>query len=275
MILEVLKDIVEQKKRESVDNGVIVNFLKAYLQYPILEFIYNSSEYKNFVFTGGSCLRICFNAPRLSEDLDFDLQEDDWKKLDLKILGEKLVAVFRDKYLLPVELRTQSNYRIYLKFPILKELGLTGRMESDFLFVKIEPNKMAFTDKAIEMTSIFKFGYNFVVNNYKKEFLMAGKIGAILNRVWFKGDKNEIDIKGRDFFDLYWYLQNGVEPDWPTLKQAAGIINKKELKEKILAIIDSKVTAQKLAFDLKKFFPDQIFVEEFCKNYKELISKLL
>ena len=275
MMMDILKDIVADKKRMGVDNSVIVNFLKEYLQYPVLDFIYNGHEYNDFVFVGGSCLRICFDGPRLSEDLDFDLPEVSWKKFDLKAFAEKAAAVLRTKYLLPVEIKTQSDYRVYLKFPILKELGLAGRSDSDLLFVKVEPNKMSFADSAVEITTISRFGYNFTVRNYRREFLMIGKIGAILERVWFKGDENEIDIKGRDFFDLYWYLQSGIEPNWEYLKIKNGIANREELKEKILLVINEKVTEQKLAFDLKKFFPDQVFVESFCKNYKELIMKYL
>ena len=275
MIIDVLKDIVTEKNREGVDRAVVINFLKEYLQYPVLDFIYNDQEYNNFVFIGGSCLRICFNGPRLSEDLDFDLPVEAWEKFDLKIFSEKIATVFRTKYLLPVEIKTQSDYRVYLKFPILKDLGLAGKMDSDFLFVKLEPNKMSFADSAVEITPISKFGYNFTVRNYKKEFLMIGKIGAILQRVWFKGDKNEIDIKGRDFYDLFWYLQNKTEPDWGVLKETVGITDKEDLKNKILSVVEKKVTASKLAFDLMKFFPDQVFVDTFCQNYKEIIKKYL
>ena len=275
MLIDILQDIVAEKKQLGISEAVIKNFLKEYLQYPALDFIYNSSEYKNFIFTGGSCLRVCFNAPRLSEDLDFDLQEDEWKKFDLKIFGEKITAMFRNKYLLPVESRTQSDYRVYLKFSVLKKMGLAKKMDSDFLLIKIEPNQSRYNIEAIEKTSVAKFGFNFVGRNYKLSYMMVGKIGALFNRLWFKGDKNEIDIKGRDFYDLYWYLQNKIEPNWEVMRQLVGIANREELKDKILDLIDKKVTVQKLSYDLKNFFPEQIFVEEFCKNYKELISKLL
>ena len=104
---------------------------------------------------------------------------------------------------------------------------------------------------------------------------MAGKLNALFNRVWFKGDKNEIDIKGRDFYDLFWFLQNGVNPDWASLRKFIGVSNKKELKEKIEKIINQSVTARKLSYDLKNFFPDQVFVNDFCRNYKTLIKKYL
>ncbi|OGH88655.1 MAG: hypothetical protein A3J93_00990 [Candidatus Magasanikbacteria bacterium RIFOXYC2_FULL_42_28] len=275
MILDVLRDIVTEKTRLNVEKAVIMNYLKEYLQYLVLEYIYNSKDYNTFVFTGGSCLRICFGGSRLSEDLDFDLPAETWKKFNVDKFAEDISLVLRDKYLLPITTKTQSDFRIYLKFPILKELGLAGKMQSDYLFVKVEPNQMTFPELSVEVNSISKFGYNFTARNYKKEFLMIGKIGAILERVWFKGDKNEIDIKGRDFYDLYWYLQSGIEPNYEYLKLKIGINSRMELKEKIWAVINEKVTEQKLSFDLKKFFPEQVFVENFCKNYKELISKYL
>jgi len=275
MLLEVLQNIVAEKIRLGVSKPVIRNYLKEYLQYPVLDFIYNGEEYNDFIFIGGSCLRVCFEGPRLSEDLDFDLPAEAWKKFDIKIFAERIATVFRTKYLLPLEVRTQSNYRIYLKFSVLKELGLAGKMESDFLFVKIELNQSRYPVLAIEKTPIAKFGYNFMAQNYKLPFLMVGKLGALFQRLWFKGAENEIDIKGRDFFDFFWYLQNKIEPDWVALQELIGIANKTDLKNKVLDLIDKRVTEQKLAFDLINFFPDQMFVETFCKNYKELIMKYL
>ncbi|MEK7065007.1 MAG: nucleotidyl transferase AbiEii/AbiGii toxin family protein [Patescibacteria group bacterium] len=275
MLLNILQNIVDEKRRLQVSDSVIKNYLKEYLQYPVLDFIYNGQEYNDFIFVGGSCLRICFDGPRLSEDLDFDLPEVSWKKFDLKAFAEKIAVIFRTKYLLPVEVKTQSDYRVYLKFPILKQLGLAGKAESDLLFVKVEPNQSRFPADAVERTPIAKYGYNFMARNYKLPFLMVGKIGALFERLWFKGKENEIDIKGRDFFDFFWYLQNKVEPDWNTLNKTIGIADKEDLKKKIIVLIDEKVTVQKLSFDLSNFFPDQMFVETFCKNYKELIMKYL
>jgi len=46
---------------------------KEYLQYIFLNAI---SKYDNFVFKGGTCLRICYGLERASEDLDFHLRLD-------------------------------------------------------------------------------------------------------------------------------------------------------------------------------------------------------
>ena len=275
MIEIALKEVVSKRKKEGVPNFVIKNYLKEYLQYPALNFIYNSRDYKNFIFTGGSCLRICFGAPRLSEDLDFDLYKKDYQKLDLPKMADDLKECFERKYLIELKTKCQADKRIYLKFPILKKLKLAERSESDFLYVKVEVSQTNFRKPVVELSPISRYGFNFVARNYALPFLMNGKLNAIFDRKWFKGKKNEIDIKGRDFYDLFWYLQKGVSPNRNNLKSSINIADQKELKEKLRKIIDKNVTSQKLSYDLKNFFPDQNFVSDFCKNYKEIVGKYL
>ena len=48
------------------------NILREYLQYKILEIIFNSPYANEVVFLGGTALRIVYNNSRFSEDLDFD-----------------------------------------------------------------------------------------------------------------------------------------------------------------------------------------------------------
>lgn len=275
MLKTVLKDIVADKRAEGAPDFVIRNFLKEYLQYPVLEFIYGDARWKNFIFTGGSCLRVCYKAPRLSEDLDFDLNLTDYKKLRLDQLAGELKHYFADKFLLTVETRCQGKSRIYLKFPILRELGLSRANESDLLYVKVEPQPMIFFRPQTEFTPVSVFGYNLVVKNYTLSFLFTGKIVAFLRRVWFKGDANEVDIKGRDFYDLFWYLEKGVEPDWRNLQRIVKIGGWAELKKVLREKIDARVTPRKLSYDLKNFFPDQSFIADFCQNYKKIIAKYL
>jgi len=48
------------------------NILREYLQYKILEIIFNSETGRSLAFLGGTALRILYNSNRFSEDLDFD-----------------------------------------------------------------------------------------------------------------------------------------------------------------------------------------------------------
>lgn len=275
MIKEILKKIVEEKKRAGVPDFVIVNCLKEVLQFPVLNFIYTSEEYKkSFIFTGGSCLRICYGLPRLSEDLDFDLSSRDFSNLDLEKMGAALAMYFQKNFLLDLSYRVQGGSRLYLKFKILEELGISYEEGSGFLYVKIESMISQFKKFNTELTPVSSYGFNFLVKNYDLKFLMTGKIMAILERQWFKGKGNVVNIKGRDFYDLYWYLNKNVMPDFLSLSKKFSI-NSPATLQQVLKKKIKEVDAMKLAYDLKNFFPDQSFVIDFCKNYKEIMRKYL
>lgn len=275
MLEEILRTIIAEKRLQGMNNNLIKNFLKEYIQYLVLSLIYNQKKFKKMVFKGGSCLRICFDLPRLSEDLDFDYEKDEVEKKVLDGLERYLKTEIKTKFFNALETKIQSSIRLYLKFSILKQLKLASGSESDMLYVKIETSEGLSPYATFSLTPISKFGYNFIVYHYDLPSLMSGKINALLYRVWFKGEKNQIDIKGRDFYDLFWFLQKQVEPNWPMLKKMTGIKNKAELKKVLKDRIKKSVTPQKLAYDLKNFISDQVFIDEFSKNYLAIIDRYL
>lgn len=275
MIEEVLKAIIQEKKLQGLTQPLIINSLKEYLQYLVLNLIYNQRKFKQLVFKGGSCLRVCYDLPRLSEDLDFDYNK---KKLDEKLLNQLsdyLKEEIRKRYHLSLETKIQSTTRLYLKFSILKKLGLANQSESDKLYVKIETSDKLSPLAKYSLTPISKYGFNFIVNHYDLSSLMVGKINALLYRIWFKGKQNQVDIKGRDFYDLFWFLQKKVEPNWKMLKKITGIKDKNELKKILKRRIKKAITPQKLAYDLNNFIADQQFVIDFSKNYLTIMEKYL
>lgn len=105
-----------------------------------------------------------------------------------------------------------------------------------------------------------------------KKLIFTG--GSCL-RLWFQGKKQEIDIKGRDFFDLFWYLQKGVSPNWQRLADLTGIKTPRALGQELEKRIEQAVTPQKLAYDLASLFESQQFSSGFAKNYQTLIKNIL
>lgn len=276
MIKQILKTIVQDKKLQGKSKSLIRNYLREYIQYLVLSLVYNQKKMKNLVFKGGSCLRICYTLPRLSEDLDFDYSGKKIGGNILKELDEFLKREIKKKYYSQLETKIQSTIRLYLKFPFLKDLGLANPSESNKLYVKIETSNKLSPFAEYTLTPVSKFGFNFIAYHYDLPSLMSGKINALLFRVWFKEPKNQegqIDIKGRDFYDLFWFLQKGVEPNWKMLKKTAGIKDKKELKSVLIKRIKKIVTPQKLSYDLANFISDNQFVDDFSKNYLAFINK--
>ena len=110
------------------------NLLKEYLQVVVLDYLYSHPDYSELVFYGGSCLAYCFGLKRLSEDLDF---VDAGKKIDILKLADDIENYFKKNTDLNATAKVQK-FRVYLKFPVLRELNLADNAESDLLFLKVE-----------------------------------------------------------------------------------------------------------------------------------------
>lgn len=248
------------------------NLLKNYLQIIFLDFIYSNRKYSQLIFYGDSSLAHCYNMPRLSEDLDFvDLK----KEIEIPKLAKDLEMYFKKNTDLEVKAVSQK-FRTYLKFPLLRELGLAGKSESDLLFLKIEIfNEFDFcTDYKIETIPLFKFNRTVLVKTFDLPTLMATKIRAVLMRKWEKTDKSGkilATVKGRDYYDLLWYLEKGIMPNYRCIE---GIDNKEELKEKLLSAI-TKVDARSIRIDLESLIDNPELVKNLSNNIKEILKRMI
>jgi len=267
MITQKLKTIVEENK--TLYRGYLNNLLKNYLQLLVLNFIYNS-KYAFLIFKGGSCLRICFDLPRLSEDLDFDYEKD----FDIPQFFADISQYIRREENFPLLETKITKQRLYLKFPILKSLGLATEWESDKLYLKIELSLVKKCKYKTEIQPIFEEGLSFLVKRYDLSTLMAGKIEAILQRVWFKGKKSEITVKGRDYFDLYWYLKKGIKPNYECLEYKGKRPSKTEVWQEVKKRV-KKVKAKDLEYDLVNLVENRNFVRDFCQNYQAIFKEKL
>lgn len=265
-----LKDLIEESKSPS--NVFKRNILKEYLQVLVLDFIYSHPKYSEMLFYGGSCLRVCFGLPRLSEDLDFvDLKNN----IEITEFAKDLENYFKKETDLNVIVSIQK-FRIYLKFPILWELGLSLKNDSDLLFLKVEVFKDTnFCENyTIETIPVFKFNKSILIKTFDLATLMATKIRAVLFRKWEKTNKEGkilASVKGRDYFDLMWYLEKGIKPNINCLS-GAGVKNLEELKEKLLKIIEI-IDEGSIKFDLEALIDDNNFILNLSKNIKNILKR--
>lgn len=274
MVEQILKNLVDEKKREGLGNDVIRNLLKGILQFYVLDFIYNSFYSKNLIFTGGSALRVCFGLNRLSEDIDLDL---DWEKeINKEKLTKEIVDYFKKRLSFPKIEATISGRekKIYLRFPILYDLGVAQKPESNKLYVKIEIVDNISQYYQTEFVPVAIFNLNFLVRTYTLETSMASKIIAILRRTFKKGKGNKITFKGRDYYDLLWFLQKKIEPDVKRLKDVLGITDKREICPMLWGKI-KRINPAYLQEDILPLFEDGRFIENYCRNYKEMAKKYL
>lgn len=264
----VLKDLLSRTK---TDNPLFKrNILKVYLQVLVLDFIYSNPEYDQMCFYGGSCLAHLYGLNRLSEDLDF---VDINKNVDISKLSVALQNYFNKNTDLKA-VATIQKFRICLKFPILQELGLSGQGDTNQLYLKVEVYKDwdFFKNYKTEIMPLFEYNKSILVKTFDLPTFMATKIAAVLNRKWERKSANgEIlaAVKGRDYFDLMWYLQKGVKPNLDCIK---NIKNMGELKQALLEVIE-KVDSRSIINDLEPFIESTNFVKNLGKNIKDILKR--
>ncbi len=183
MHFELIKKLLSEQPQTS--NVFKRNLVKEYLQVVLLSYLYSHSEYQGLIFYGGSCLRHCFDMERLSEDLDLiDLSDS----VDMKKISSDLILFLSKELGVKVVSKVQ-HFRIYLKIPVLKGLGISNQSESDYLFVKVEIYKKFNMTPAcrVQMVPVFKYGRSLLVRTFDLSTLMSTKIAAVLNRTWNPG----------------------------------------------------------------------------------------
>lgn len=258
--------MVDEAKRQNLLETYIRILVKERLQNYILDCIYNSPQFLNLIFLGGSSLRFCYDLPRLSEDLDFDVV----KKIDKPVLAETVKKYFWEKlqYQDLEYIITGQFGRITFKLPLIKDVGITNQ-EGEKLFLKLEISQKDNLNKYKTVTKqIYKNNLSYSVRTLELQVLMAGKISAVITRKYRKGKKNEINFKGRDYYDLWWYLSKKIKPDLNFVQDEIGMGDMKT----ILSEIDEKVKSinpEFLEADLLALIPEPQFVRDFAKNYKD------
>jgi hypothetical protein len=170
----------------------------------ILLSLQDHGAFANWAFLGGTALRFLFSLPRYSEDLDFSVTSPGAEHR----FEERLEAVRPDflgeAYQVDVRSRTRAAVASALvKFRgLLHELGLSPHDDEVFT-VKVEIDRNPPAGARTEIRLVRRFVMLHLLH-YDRSSLLAGKLHAVLTRKY---------TKGRDLYDLAWYLS---DPDWPT-----------------------------------------------------------
>ncbi|MBU1992485.1 nucleotidyl transferase AbiEii/AbiGii toxin family protein, partial [Patescibacteria group bacterium] len=283
ILTEKLKKVVSVRRAEGTPDNAIINALKEELQYPVLDFIYNSKAYSRLIMYGGSLLRIAYGLSRMSEDLDFQTDT----KFDFKKFEKDITAHFKTTYGVDIEIKIKTERLTgtdfaYIKFPgMLEEIGLKGHGIWTKLQIRFDVNKFSrISDFTTEQIPITKDTYAFSIRTYPISTLMASKIAAILLRPK-RGIGHEIsDCKPRDIFDLMWYMEQKVIPDMKYLeaihargKRSMEANNVLELFDVLLRQVGN-LDDKSFTHDLSRFFYNPPEFEDWHRDWRKRFQML-
>lgn len=180
------------------------NIVREYLQARILGAMQLAGAMIPLAFHGGTALRFLFSTGRYSEDLDFALEKNRDDYDFHKYLGSIRNGLTSEGY--DVGLKISDKKMVHAAFVSFRglphELGLSPHRD-ETISVKIEVDTNP-PKGAVLTTTVVRHYVTLQLQHHDKASLLSGKMHAILQRS---------HLKGRDLYDLLWYLS---DPSWPS-----------------------------------------------------------
>jgi hypothetical protein len=198
-----MKDYLAQLVRAAVTPTQGLNVAREYLQARILGALQRAGAMVPLAFHGGTALRFLYASARYSEDLDFALEHPDVQydlRAYLHAIRQELEA---EGY--AVDLRVNDRrivHSAWVRFRGLPyELGLSPHRDQ-VIAAKLEVDSRPPAGAGLA-TTVVRRHVVLQLQHHDRASLLAGKLHALLQRPY---------VKGRDVYDLLWYLG---DPDWP------------------------------------------------------------
>ncbi len=243
-----------------------IHILREYLHLLILKTLYDLNAFKEIAFTGGTALRILHNTSRYSEDLDFSVLTG--SQIDLKAIGKNLRYKI-DIYNLNVDTNVQNKTvkTIEIRFKgILFSLGLSPHL-NEKLMIKLEIDSNP-PEGAKTENHLISNPYLFQIKAYDLPSMFSGKLHAVLYRKY---------VKGRDYYDLLWFLSKKILPNIQLFKNAVfqtenRSINPGKWKNFLMSHLE-KLNFSKIQNDVRPFLKQAKDAELITlENFSDMLS---
>ena len=267
------------KKYPLVQLNDRINALREVIQIIALKGLEKSGFFDHALFYGGTALRIFYNLDRFSEDLDFSLmQPNDTFQLTpyIDVISQEL----RNH-----DLNFVVNYKEKKKKTHIIQGNVEGNLQENMRAAGlIEPSERAFDAGRklkirveVDTTPPDQFKTEIMrLPGFSKtsirlatcEYLFADKVHAFLCRSW--GQR----VKGRDWYDLIWYIEHGFSLDLQHLKarmkQTDDMIKTSLSREDLIKMIQTKIKStdiEKVKNDIRPFIKDEKFLNKWNESY--------
>jgi predicted nucleotidyltransferase component of viral defense system len=280
-----IAQMLERYDLRSADDHV--NAVREILQEITLCGLWRSKFFEHAAFYGGTALRVLYGLDRFSEDMDFSLLTPS-KDFDLTpycvAVEEEL---FSWGFPTTVSVKRKSSDTAF-ESAFLKantqQLLLTieagdmasaihGRRELKIkLEVDTDPPPGFLTETRFVLQPI-----PFSVRAYDSPSLFAGKMHAVLCRGW------KTRSKGRDWYDLVWYVGRGTELDLAHLearmRQSGHYADETSLDETtmktllIRKIDDLDIAAARS--EVERFLPDPAAVRVWSREFLRTVARAI
>ncbi|PKO08644.1 MAG: hypothetical protein CVU40_14395 [Chloroflexi bacterium HGW-Chloroflexi-2] len=194
------------------------SILNEYLQYKILQAIFESKYASKLSFLGGTALRIIYGNNRFSEDINLDNFGMSWDLFaELVERVKKLLEL--EGFHVQVNSVSKGAFHCYLRFPeLLYQQGLSP-LHQEKIMIQVDTISQGY-DYQPEIKILNKFDVFTEVRVTPLNLLLSQKIFTAVNRK---------RAKGRDFYDIT-FLLGKTKPDLAFLEKKMGIKDPEKLR---------------------------------------------
>ncbi len=266
--------------------------LREILQEIVLLGLSRAGFFDHALFYGGTALRILYGLDRFSEDLDFSLIAPD-ENFDLSVYEDTVIeALHSFGFEVSIQLKNSnstiksaflkgntSQHLLNIEAPadIVKAFG-QGRLVK----IKFEVDTQPPLDFESEKKTLL-VPSPFIIHTMTLPSLFAGKMHAILCRNW------STRPKGRDWYDLVWYISNGYALDIKHLnarlqqncawQEDQGVMIHKDVDESYIMVLlkkridDLDIAAAKR--DVEVFISDKRVLDIWSRDFfMEIVQQI-
>lgn len=222
----------------------VINVRREYFQHLFLSYFYQQPKAENIFFKGGTALRLLYNSPRFSEDLDFNSAFIDYEGIEALVL-ETLSQMEKEnvKFSIKEGKPTSGGF--------LATISFEGFAQPIDIQIEISQREAEKKGEVVAIANDFVPTYN-VISVTEKQ-LVFEKLHALLERG-----------KPRDFYDLYFLLRARLP-----------MPQKKEVFPKVLAALKEK--DMNFEAELKQYLPKShwAIIRDFKTNLEREINRFI
>lgn len=245
--------------------------MKELIHYEIMWSLDSAGLLGVLTFHGGTALRLCYGASRLSEDLDFT-GGPGFSRVDVDGISEVVRSHLTDRYGLEVSVKDPKPR---------KEDGSPVKVDTWQVSVIIDPGQSHLPRQRIKIDiatmeartndvqaiqqnySILPSGLgDLLVPAMSKEEIMSNKLVSLPASV------HRRNIRHRDIWDIAWLAQNGAEVnrEWVARRAAEfGLDDYVNLLDAMRDALFDHVSGARLREEMSRFLPREVVVRTFSR----------
>ena len=187
---------------------------KELLHYDILFTLDKENLLDKLTFQGGTSLRLCYGAPRFSEDLDF-AGGDDFASQQLMAMKECIEHYIGNRYDLEVTVKDPAALKDQIEFQELKvdkwQIAIVtapGQKHMPKQRIKIEViNIPAYSREP----QALQLNYDFLPDGYRDTLIMTETLDELTADKLISLANCQRYVRHRDIWDLLWLKQQGAQ----------------------------------------------------------------